>query len=183
MNTTTKTTGAAVVLIAALLLTGCSSADVVSGSSKAAEPGATAAATPEPIAGDLDGDGKVTEREKELLAKQSYTLLDGTVVPTPKQGEPIPEAIIANIQAQAAPDVAGIEDSSWASMEAFETLLEAEDKRLGRKIIPVVQDYEGNWGSGRPGIDVAGPADKETVVAAANALAASNDRYVVIVFD
>ncbi|PWC08121.1 hypothetical protein [Mycetocola zhujimingii] len=186
MNTTTKTAAAAVALIATLLLAGCSSTDVFSGEPKA-EPAATATTTPAPLDGDENGDGKLSEREKELIAKRSYTLLDGTVVPTPtpKQGEAIPEAIIENIKAQGASDAAALHTGSgfWEASEALEALLELEDKRVGRKILPVVQGTDGLWGSGRPGLEVASGCDKETAVAAADALAASNDRYVVIVFD
>lgn len=125
MKTTTKTTAAAA-LIAALLLTGCSNTDVFSGGTKA-EPTTAAEPTPTVIPGDENGDGKLSEREKELLAKKAprdYTMNDGTVVsidPT----QPMPTEVVEELTAEILPTATGIKSAQDYDVDpALATILE-----------------------------------------------------------
>ncbi|AWB86581.1 hypothetical protein [Mycetocola zhujimingii] len=191
-----RTPGVLATLVAsALFLSGCagtgtgSGTDVFSGQPKA-EPAATTAATPEPIDGDLDGDGKLSEREKELIAKRSYTLLDGTVVPTPKQGEAIPAEIAADINTRADGMVEGMAAGSNDDELAFMKFVDDESKRLSRKIVIVAPVFDGIcgctvWTSWLTTGPVAEPtSSKEASTAAAEAFAAKTpSRYAVVVFD
>jgi hypothetical protein len=92
---------AAVVL--SVVLTGCVGG--VSDSAPSAEQTATVAPMPTPITGDRDGDGELSEHEKQVLAKTSprdYVLADGsTVVVDPAL--PLPAEVVAHVEAEAAP--------------------------------------------------------------------------------
>lgn len=188
MKLITKMTAAAA-LTAALLLTGCSGTDVFSGASKAAAESATATPTPT-LRGDENGDGKLSEREKELIAKRSYTLLDGTVVPTPKQGEAIPAEIVADIQVRAEAMVDGMAAGSNSDALAFPKFIDDESKRLSRTIVIVAPVFDTTcscavWTSWLTSGPVAEPtSSKEASTAAAEAFAAkAPSRYSVVVFE
>ena len=106
-------TGSAALLLAALL-TGCSPASgdlaglvPTAGPAPASE---TATPTPTAIPGDRDGNGTLSEFEKQILAKSAvrdYTMPDGSVVPIDPT-QPLPAGVVAVVKSDSAPTAAAL---------------------------------------------------------------------------
>jgi hypothetical protein len=147
MNTTIKRTifGAVVALMLTGGLAGCASTtsanSLLSGlasSSSEATPEVTA--PPEPIAGDLDGDGKLTAWESDQLARSTYTLVDGTVITLPSLDEPLPSVITDEITARIKAVAGRLDINGPAQREALAAafqIIDEESARLGRVIVPI----------------------------------------------
>src|SRR5690606_37066960 len=92
---------------------------------------------------DLDQDGTVTGWERDQYARQSYTLPDGTSVPLPADGEPLPQeivdAVVQNVAAEAGLSAAaGTVAEKDAYIFAMQDALAAEEAKLGRSILAIV---------------------------------------------
>lgn len=142
MNSVHRTlilTSAALALSAAL--TGCTAA--------IGSPGAliptlspetpTASATPAPLVGDRDGNGSVSEFEKEILAKaapRDYTMPDGSVVQVDPT-QPLPPEVVAVIAGLAAPIVADMTSPMNGEARAIRMadLVEQQTAATGRNIV------------------------------------------------
>ncbi|WP_022892395.1 hypothetical protein [Agromyces subbeticus] len=187
--TTIRTAGAAVSgLLTIAVLTGCTTGNASFLPDTDAQAAATEAA---PIEGDSDGDGELSEFEKQVLARHAprdITLHDGTVVVvTP--GQPLPQPVIDQIAADAAPGAAQTQTADeFAPMAGTRSIREVANSyanELGRTVVIVYQGF-GVWGtistvdeSGGPGL--AGSSDRDALVAAATDWAESHDAYVVVV--
>lgn len=204
------TTSAALLLTA--LFAGCSiaSGDVASlipsaggapVSATPASPGpptATPTATPTAIPGDADGNGSLSEFEKQQLARDAvrdYTMPDGSVVKVDPT-KPLPPEVVAVIQEMAKPIVALNKDASSVGplILSMRALCDQQTEATGRPIVifhhawsavPGVPDVpsESWWSSVFPGGSVpvnAGP-DREAVLAKVTAAAASRDAELIVV--
>ncbi|MFF2274096.1 hypothetical protein ACFVTX_17610 [Agromyces sp. NPDC058136] len=138
------------------LLTGCTTADDSFLPGTDTTPNAAATAAPTPIEGDADGDGELSEFEKEVLAGKAprdITLHDGTVVVvTP--GQPLPQPVIDQIVADAAPGAAQTQtDDEFAPMAGERSIREVATtyaNEIGRTVVIVY------WGFGAWGHDLLG---------------------------
>ena len=184
--TTIRTaTAAASGLLALAVLTGCTT-----GPDTDPTPPATATASA-PIEGDSNGDGKLSEFEKQVLARNAprdITLHDGTVVVvTP--GQPLPQPVIDQIAADAAPGAAQTQtDDEFAPMAGIRSMREVASSyadELGRTVVIVYWGL-GVWGTissveESGGTELAGTSDQAAMVAAATDWAESHDAYMVVV--
>jgi hypothetical protein len=121
--TTVRTaTAAASGLLALAVLTGCTT-----GPDTDPTPPATATASA-PIEGDSNGDGKLSEFEKQVLARNAprdITLHDGTVVVVATPGQPLPQPVIDQIAADATPGAAQTQtDDEFAPMAGIRSMRE-----------------------------------------------------------
>ncbi|TIH28600.1 hypothetical protein [Subtercola vilae] len=136
-------------------LAGCSSAlTETAGTAIPSVAAGTAAATPTPIPGDTDGDGKLSEFEKEQLASKAirtYTMSDGSKVhfdPT----QPLPDSVASDIsdraqEAMSAVNHAGLDgDAQDAAMKGMFAFVDTQAEAIGRPIVLVVFD-NGSWGT------------------------------------
>ena len=189
--TTIRTaTAAASGLIALALLTGCTTGGTSLLPDTAPTPQATATASA-PIEGDSNGDGMLSEFEKQVLARNAprdTTLHDGTVVVvTP--GQPLPQPVIDQIAADAAPGAAQARtDDEFAPMAGIRSIREVASSyadELGRTVVIVYWGL-GVWGTissveESGGTELAGTSDQAAMVAAATDWAESHDAYMVVV--
>ncbi|GAA1819061.1 hypothetical protein [Agromyces neolithicus] len=170
------------------LLTGCTTVDASYLPDTDPTPNAAA---PVPIEGDTDGDGELSEFEKQVLARNAprdITLHDGTVVVvTP--GQPLPQQVIDQIVADAAPGAAQAQtDDEFAPMAGIRSIREVASSyadEIGRTVVIVYWGF-GAWGTvssvdESSGIELAGTSDQDAMVAAATDWAESHDAYVVVV--
>jgi hypothetical protein len=191
--TTIRTAAAAAVgLLALALLTGCTTLDAsFLPDTTDTTPQAAATAAPAPIEGDSDGDGELSEFEKQVLARnapRNITLHDGTVVVvTP--GQPLPQPVIDQMVADAAPGAAQAQtDDEFAPMAGIRSIREVASSyanELGRTVVIVYRDF-GAWTTissvdESGGTGLAGTSDQDAMVAAATDWAQSHDAYVVVV--
>lgn len=188
MMTTRTGSVALTALLIFPLLTGCTTADA----SFLPDTDTTSNAdAPAPIEGDTDGDGELSEHEKQVLARNAprdITLHDGTVVVvTP--GQPLPQQVIDQIVADAAPGAAQARsDDEFAPMAGIRSIREVATSyadELGRTVV-IVHWRSGAWGTVSSvdesgGIELGGTSDQDAMVAAATDWAESNDAYVVVV--
>lgn len=174
-------------LLMLALLTGCTTADnsLLPGADTTTNEAATS------IEGDTDGDGELSEFEKQILernAPRDITLHDGTVVVvTP--GQPLPQPLIDQIIADAAPGAAQAQtDDEFAPMAGERSIREVASTyahEIGRTVVIVYWGI-GAWGTVSSvdesgGTGLAGSSDQEAMVAAATDWAESHDAYVVVV--
>jgi len=109
--------------------------------------------TPEPIAGDTDENGSLSEHEKQVLAKNAvrdYTMPDGRLVQV-NPVEALPAEIVAVIKELATPLNDRIVDSWEGSQGAAQELRELIDQQAaatGRNIVIFhhVWSADPNWG-------------------------------------
>ncbi|WP_394553119.1 hypothetical protein ACDF64_01995 [Agromyces sp. MMS24-JH15] len=188
----TRTGGAALTALLVLaVLTGCTAADALFFADADTTPKATATASPAPIKGDADGDGELSEFEKQVLARHAprdITLHDGTVVVvTP--GRPLPQPVIDQIVADAAPGAAQAQTvDEFAPMAGRRSILEVASTyagQIGRPVVIVYHDV-GVWSTissvdESGGTELAGNSDQDAMVAAATDWAETHDAYVVVV--
>ncbi|GAA1937561.1 hypothetical protein [Agromyces allii] len=171
------------------LLTGCTAVDASHLPDPDTTPDAAASA---PIEGDADGDGELSEFEKQVLARHAprdIALHDGSVVVvTP--GQPLPQPVIDQIVADAAPGAAQAQtDDEFAPMAGRRSIREVATSyadQIGRTVVIVYRDF-GVWGTissvdESGGTELAGTSDRDAMVAAATDWAESHDEaYVVVV--
>ncbi|QAY74052.1 hypothetical protein ET445_12595 [Agromyces protaetiae] len=150
----------------------------------------TAAATV-PIEGDTDGDGELSEFEKQVLARNAprdITLHDGTVIVV-IPGQPLPQPVIDQIVADATPGAAQAqtedEFAPVAGVRSIREVATAYANEIGRTVV-IVYWGQGAWGTVSSvdesgGTELAGTRDQDTMVAAATDWAESHDAYVVVV--
>jgi len=148
LTTTRTVTAAAIGLVTLALLTGCSFLSV----SSAPDGDATAQAVPAPIEGDSDGDGELSEFEKQVLARNApreITLHNGTVVVV-APGQPLPQPVIDQIVVDAAPGAVKTqtydESAPMAGMRSLWEVATSYADELGRTLVLVHQD-DGFWGT------------------------------------
>lgn len=191
MTTIRTAAAAAAGLLTLALLTGCTTSEPSFLPDTDSNPQADATPTLAPIEGDSDGDGELSEFEKQVLARNAprdITLHDGTVVVvTP--GQPLPQPVIDQMVADAAPGAALAQtDDEFAPMAGMRSLREVAGSyanELGRTIIIVYWGF-GAWGTVSSvdesgGTGLAGTTDQDAMVAAATDWADSHDAYVVVV--
>lgn len=192
MITIRTATAAAAVVLAMTALTGCTTGNTSLLSDTGTTPNAAATAAPAPIEGDTDGDGELSEFEKQVIARHAprdITLHDGTVVVvTP--GQPLPQPVIDQIVADAAPGAAQAQtDDEFAPMAGRRSIREVATTyadQIGRIVVIVYRDF-GVWGTissvdESGGTELAGTSDQDAMVAAATDWADSHDdAYVVVV--
>ena len=191
MITIRTATAAAAVVLAMTVLTGCTTGNASFLSDTGTTPQAAATAPPAPIEGDSDGDGELSEFEKQVLARNAprdITLHDGTVVVvTP--GQPLPQPVIDQIAADAAPGAAQAQTADeFAPMAGISSIREVASSyanELGRTLVIVYWGF-GVWGTissvdESGGTELAGTSDRDAMVAAATDWAESHDAYVVVV--
>lgn len=135
-------------LAVVVTLTGCSTA---SGASDVLNPAAAAAttatptATPKPVAGDTDGDGKLSAFEAQILAShvpKAYRMPDGSTMQI-NPDKPLPAAVVKIIKAKAARPVATMMANSSEvnskALYALELQLTADSAAIGKHHIYVFQ--------------------------------------------
>jgi hypothetical protein len=191
IRTTATATTAAAGLLAVAVLTGCTTgnASIPSDTDMIPQAAETASA---PGEGDSNGDGELSEFEKQVLATNAprdITLPDGTVVGvTP--GQALPQPVIDQIAADAAPGVAKTQTADeFAPMAGIRSIREVASSyanELGRTVVIVSQDDFGTWGSissvdASGGTGLAGTSDRDAMVTAVTDWAESHDAYVVVV--
>ena len=203
MHTIRRTilTGSAALALAALL-TGCSPA---SGDLAGLVPGAgqglaseTATPTPTAIPGDRDGNGSLSEFEKQILAKNAvhaYTMPDGSVVqidPT----RPLPAAVAEVVKSESAPTAAALGTArGYEKSDQLGNLMGKADSiqdTTGKGVIFVYPSVsttpagdENVWAttaSHTKSTGIAAVASRDTVVADAQSWASTRG-YEVIVFE
>ncbi|WP_166999145.1 hypothetical protein [Paramicrobacterium fandaimingii] len=186
-----------VIAVAAVGLSGCAPAETDAdstpppteiGSSQPADP--TETATPEPIPGDLDGNGVLSAWEKEQLKKaapRDYTMSDGSVVevdPTQPLPEPVKQDIAAKIRPVSQWPKDTIEQEDKQILELRRILNEIEGV-TGKKILIVVPSSGGQYGTMKSGeksyTGISASTDKSAVVREAQEYA-RNGNYELIVF-
>lgn len=190
MTTIRTATAAAAGLLTIAVLTGCTTGNASFLPDTDTTPQAIATASA-PIEGDSDGDGELSEFEKQVLARNAprdITLHDGTVVVvTP--GQPLPQPVIDQIAADAAPGAAQAKtDDEFAPMAGIRSIREVASSyanELGRTVVIVYWGF-GAWGTissvdESGGTELAGTSDQAAMVAAATDWAESHDAYVVVV--
>lgn len=178
-------------LLALALLTGCTTPDASFLPDTDTTPQAAATAAPAPIEGDSNGDGELSEFEKQVQATNAprdITLHDGTVVVvTP--GQPLPQPVIDQMAADAAPGAAQAKtDDEFAPMAGIRSIREVASSyanELGRIVVIVYRGF-GVWATissvdESGGTGLAGNSDQDAMVAAATDWAESHDAYVVVV--
>lgn len=192
MITIRTAAAAAAVVLAMTVLTGCTTGNASFLSDTGTTPQAAATAAPAPIEGDSDGDGELSEFEKQVLATNAprdITLHDGTVVVvTP--GQPLPQPVMDQIAADAAPGAAQTQtDDEFAPMAGIRSIREVASSyanELGRIVVIVYRDGFGTWSSissvdASGGTELAGTSDRDAMVAAVTDWAESHDAYVIVV--
>ncbi|MGH2617241.1 MAG: hypothetical protein ACRDJC_18565 [Thermomicrobiales bacterium] len=170
------------------LLTGCTNVDASFLPETHATPNTAASAA---IEGDTDEDGELSEFEKQVLARNAprdITLHGGTgVVVTP--GQPLPQPLIDQIIADAAPGAAQAQtDDEFAPMAGVRSIREVATSyanEFGRTVVIVYWGF-GAWDTVSSvdesgGTGLAGTSDHDELVAAATDWAESHDAYVVVV--
>ena len=194
-------TGSAALLLAALL-TGCSPASgdlaglvPTAGPAPASE---TATPTPTAIPGDRDGNGTLSEFEKQILAKSAvrdYTMPDGSVVqidPT----QPLPAEVVAVVKSESAPTVQTLGATSDTQYALLDLMNNADSAAgaTGRQIVFVYPTrnatdlfgaFEMVWAttaSHTRSTGIAAVQSRDTVLADAQRWAGSRG-YEVIVFE
>ncbi len=191
MITIRTATAAAAVVLAMTVLTGCTTGNASFLSDTGTTPQAAATAPPAPIEGDSDGDGELSEFEKQVQATNAprdITLHDGTVVVvTP--GQPLPQPVIDQIAADAAPGAAQAQTADEfapiAGIRSIREVASSYANELGRTLVIVYRDFS-VWGTissvdESGGTELAGTSDQDAMVAAATDWAESHDAYVVVV--
>jgi hypothetical protein len=197
-KTTTILTSIATAAILSISLAACTQAATTT--EPTSKPAVTETAAPvekpaAPVAleGDQDGNGRLSEWEKGVLAKNSardYTLADGTTVKVDPT-QPLPAPVAEAVKAHAAVPTAGskttdrdAQDRSYAALRAS---LDADAAATGRGILVVYQAASAGEGliwvpaiSGDKYSPFLGSADKASVVAEATTWAA-NKGYELIV--
>ena len=193
--------GSAALALAALL-TGCSPAGgdlgslvPTAGQGLASE---TETATPTAIPGDRDGNGSLSEFEKEQLAKNAvhaYTMPDGSVVqidPT----QPLPAEVVAVVKSESAPTVQTLGATSDTQYALLDLMNNADSAAgaTGRQIVFVYPTrnatdlfgaFEMVWAttaSHTRSTGIAAVQSRDTVLADAQRWAGSRG-YEVIVFE
>lgn len=192
MTTIRAATAAAAGLLALALLTGCTTGDASFPPDTDTTPQAAATAAPAPIEGDSNGDGKLSEHEKQVHATNAprdITLHDGTVVVvTP--GQALPQPVIDQIAADAAPGVAQTQTADeflpMAGIRSIREVASSYANELGRIVVIVYRDDFGTWSSissvdASGGTELAGTSDRDAMVAAVTDWAESHDAYMVVV--
>jgi hypothetical protein len=189
--TTIRTaTCAAAGLLVLSVLTGCTTGDASFLPDTDPTPQATATASA-PIEGDSNGDGKLSEHEKQVLARNAprdITLHDGTVVVV-NPSQPLPQPVIDQIAADAAPGAAQAQtDDEFAPMAGVRSIREVATsyaEEIGRTTVIVYWGF-GIWNTissvdESRGTELPGSRDQDTMVAAATDWAESHDAYIVVV--
>ena len=193
--------GSAALALAALL-TGCSPAGgdlgslvPTAGQGLASE---TETATPTAIPGDRDGNGSLSEFEKQILAKNAvhaYTMPDGSVVqidPT----QPLPAEVVAVVKSESAPTVQTLGATSDTQYALLDLMNNADSAAgaTGRQIVFVYPTrnatdlfgaFEMVWAttaSHTRSTGIAAVQSRDTVLADAQRWAGSRG-YEVIVFE
>lgn len=197
MTTIKYITATATALIAGLALAACTAAGPVQ-TPGVTDPGvpATPVESQEPVfdPADLDQDGVVTGWERDQFARQSYTLPDGTSVPLPAAGEPLPQeivdAVVQNVAAEAGSSAdADTVTEKDAYIVAMQDALAVEEAKLGRSILAIVYTKDLSrgvwvWAVGGTGGSIAPSATQDEAMAKANDYASrmgGADRFAIIV--
>ena len=195
MKTSTRTAIAATALAVALAITGCTTTGGVPAPAPtvATSAPATPVATKAPIAGDLDGDGKLSGWERDQLARGTYTLPNGSKVAVPTDA-PLPAIVVEVVQsavltAIGPPVRGGALKATATRLFALKAAVAEQSALINRTIIPVVYTWAGD--TGRYEFGIGGEAgglfhtspDEAVSVANANQWVGNQtDKYVVIVF-
>lgn len=194
-----RMTTACLTLALVVTLTGCAatttSFDNAFSLGPATRTTATPTATPKPVAGDTDGDGKVSAFEKQVLdasAPKAYRMPDGSTVRI-DPAQPLPAAVVKVIAAKALPLVRTMQDGGEPRQRGLLSLMAQADAALaesGRGVIYVyptvnqTRDANGNlvsapvWAttaSGSPSTGIAPLASRSAIVSAAHDWAAPRD--------
>jgi hypothetical protein len=162
--------------------------------------GAEDVATPTPIAGDTDGDGKVSGFEQEALAKTQpieYVLPDGTTALI-DQSAPLPPEVVDAIKSSLAGGAAELtqlvaDGNGQARIDALRVILNDASAATGRALVVVLQDggreritvaepWNNTWGtiaSGKVRPDVQ-EIDRDTAIAGAEAWAKGHEAEVIV---
>ena len=176
---------------AALLALGLLAGSSTVGEDSPQPTSATPTPTIAPIEGDTNSDGKLSEFEKQVLARNAprdITLHDGTAA-TVTPGQPLPQSVIAQIAADAAPGVAQAQSldefEPFAGRRSILGVAQSYAEKLSRTVGVVFHDGRGTWGTiisdGDAETDLIGTSDKDAAIAAATNWAASHDAYMVVV--
>jgi hypothetical protein len=184
-------------------LTGCSAtgSTVAAGSMPFAAPAtATASATPTPTAipGDENNDGKLSEFEKQILAKNAvrdYTMPDGSIVkidPT----QPLPGPVVAVLQAKSAATAEALKgdpdaDAQTGARDAIYEAVRAEAAATGKQLVYVYQAFNETasskeivWASQPSGVKSTGldvTPDKAAFMASVEAWANPRNYEIVVI--
>ncbi|KQO98358.1 hypothetical protein [Leifsonia sp. Leaf264] len=156
------------------------------------KPAATAEATPTPtlVPGDKNGDGRLSEFEKQVLAQDApkdYALADGTVM-TVDPAQPLPDSVKADIVSGAAPAVDVFNADAGEGVEAVREYLNTKADQAGRGVVAVIHVYSNSdgmvWGvlasNTKATITKATP-DQASALVAAEAWAAAKGYDVVVI--
>lgn len=172
-------------LLVTALLTGCGVANGDLGALIPSSPAATITATPTPTAipGDADGNGSLSEFEKQVLASHApkdYTMPDGSVVqidPT----QPLSAEVVAVLKSKMMPDVREVQramdNTTVQAAPDLYALIRAEGPALGKNVVFVYQTLSDEpsglttvWAaqpaSGPRSTDLRASADKDAYFAA-----------------
>ena len=194
MKTGTRTAIAATALAVALALTGCTTTGGVPGPAPTATTSAPATpkATKAPLAGDLDGDGRLSGWESDQLARGTYTLPNGTKVPVPTDAAlpaTVVEAVRSAVLSAIGPPVRGDGLATAPRSFALKAAVEAQSALINRTIIPVSYGWAGDTGRYEFGIggEAGGsfhtsPSEAVSVANANQWVGDQTEKYVVIVF-
>lgn len=168
-----------------------------------AEPAASTTETvtePAVIEGDTDGNGKLSEFEKQVAAKHAprdYTLPDGTVISI-DPGKPLPEEVLAKLRADALPHIAIMqENANLVSGDAYMLMkadMDADADATGKGLVYVynglssipgtIGETEMLWLTSASNVRVMGimgTPDFETLYAAADSWASKRGYEVVVI--
>ncbi|BDI21296.1 hypothetical protein [Herbiconiux sp. L3-i23] len=170
------------------VLAGCGPGGSPSSSAESATPSAV------PLEGDRDGDGQLSEFEKQVLARNApreVALADGTAA-TVTPGEPLPQPVTDQIVAEALPAVAEVssidEFESFDGRKKLRALADRYAALLSRSVVIVYPDRSDywNWEVSSDAGDVAvtgisGTKDRDATVAAAAEWVESEDAYLIVV--
>lgn len=187
------------VLIATTIgLSGCAAVAEPSNSSSNSQT-ATPVATPVTIEGDTNNDGRLSEHEKEILARFAvipYVMPDGSVVEIdPKQ--PLPEAVKAVVTEQVAPAAAFaleglVGDERHQGLLELGSTVAAQKEATGRNIAVVFQTTAAASGGGmelvwaslatdKDSTGITANADRDAMIAAIQGWASSRDYEVIVI--
>lgn len=141
------TTAAAVTILASLAVAGCTAVEVTTPS----DPEPSTSVEPSYDPADLDRDGKVTGWEREQLARQSYTLPDGTEVALPGPGEPMPQVVVDALAAYVGAELGPSRDARTVAEQSdysfrLRDIVQAENAKLNRSIVAVLGCRDGILG-------------------------------------